>query len=261
MKLFLENKAKKEIFIALFQTLKNCSSLIHLIFNQESLFIQGMDKSHVCMFEVKITNSWFDSYDFSSENDVILCLDSQIFSSVLNLANDHYSIQIYQDVEEQDEMHIDLVKIEGVSGEFSKYFKIPLTDSDYEYITYPTIDYDAEFSISSKKICEITNQMLLFGTDIAIQCSEEKINLITNGISGEMSVNIPIDDLKEYSIAEGEVLDLKYSLTYISKMCLTNKLSPVVDFSIGAEFPMRIHYDLGEESSMTFFIAPKIVHF
>ena len=67
MKLFLENKAKKEIFIALFQTLKNCSSLIHLIFNQESLFIQGMDKSHVCMFEVKITNSWFDSYDFSSE--------------------------------------------------------------------------------------------------------------------------------------------------------------------------------------------------
>lgn len=258
MKLFIQNKAKKEMFVAIFQTLKNCSSLVHLSFNKESLFIQGMDKSHVCMFEVQMKKKWFDSYEYHYNHDSILCLDSQIFSSVLNLANDHYSMQIYQEEGQEDDLNIDLIQIEGVSGEFNKYFKIPLTDTDFEFVSYPDIEYEADFSISSKKICEITSQMLLFGTDIEFQCSEEKINLTTNGISGEMSVNIPIDDLKEYSIAEGEELELKYSLTYINKMCLTNKLSPIVDFSIGSKFPMKIHYDLGEDSSMTFHIAPKI---
>ena len=100
--------------------------------------------------------------------------------------------------------------------------------------------------------------MLIFGSDIQIQCSEEKIQLITDGITGEMSVTIPIDDLKEYSIAEGEIIDLKYSLTYVSKMCLSSKLSNVVQFFISMDYPMKINYDLGEDSSLTFYVAPKV---
>jgi hypothetical protein len=40
--------------------------------------------------------------------------------------------------------------------------------------------------------------MLAFGTDLNIKCSEERIDLVTDGIVGEMLVNIPIDDLNEY---------------------------------------------------------------
>jgi hypothetical protein len=74
-----------------------------------------------------------------------------------------------------------------------------------------------------------------------------------------MLVDIPIDDLTEFSILEGEEVDLNYSLTYINKMCLTNKLSNEIQFSISPDKPMRISYDLGDESSVVFFIAPKVV--
>jgi hypothetical protein len=97
-----------------------------------------------------------------------------------------------------------------------------------------------------------------FGTDINVKCSEERIDIITNGITGEMLVNIPIEDLTEYSIVEGEIIDLKYSLNYINKMCLTNKLSSEVQFCISAQYPMKIIYDLGDDSSLVFFMAPKI---
>jgi proliferating cell nuclear antigen PCNA len=255
MKLTIKNKAKKELFIAIFQTLKNCSPLISLQIKTDGLFIQGMDKSHVCMFEVNITKSWFDSYEHN-EKDKIISLDSQFFFTILNLVNEHFSLMLYQT--DEDYLNIDLVTIEGVMGEFSKFFKIPLTDFDYELLQLPTIDYDADFSINSKKICEITSQMLLFGTDIHIQCTDEHIQLITNGVTGEMTVNIPIDDLKEYSIAEDETIELKYSLNYISKMCLTNRLSTNVTFSISLEYPMKIYYDLEEKCSLTFYIAPKV---
>ena len=100
--------------------------------------------------------------------------------------------------------------------------------------------------------------MLLFGTDINICCSEEKIDLITHGVTGQMTVNIPIEDLNEYSIIEGEEINLNYSLSYIAKMCLTNKLTNNIEFCISSTFPMKIKYDLGEESSLVFYIAPKI---
>ena len=37
------------------------------------------------------------------------------------------------------------------------------------------------------------------------------------------------------------------------------KLSNEIQFSISPDKPMRISYDLGDESSVVFFIAPKVV--
>ena len=73
-----------------------------------------------------------------------------------------------------------------------------------------------------------------------------------------MLVNVPIDDLSSYSVVEGEVIDLKYSLSSIHKMCLTNKLSNEIYFYISNDSPMRIEYDLGNNSNLVFYVAPKI---
>jgi proliferating cell nuclear antigen len=73
-----------------------------------------------------------------------------------------------------------------------------------------------------------------------------------------MRVDIPIDDLTSYSIVEGAEIKLTYSLAYMNKMCITNKLSTDIDFSLSNDRPMKIEYSLGEDSSMVFFIAPKV---
>jgi len=254
MKVIISNKHKKDLFVALFQTLKNCSTLVNVNFKKDMLHIQGMDKSHICLFNVIIQKGWFDEYDI--EEDKIICIDSNIFHMIISNKNDGLNIIVH--LETEDNLNVDLFSVEHSKGEFNKYFKIPLADFDYEEMEVPNVEYDAEFSISSKKICDIVSQMIMFGTDINVNCSEEKINLITNGVTGEMLVNIPIEDLTEYSIVEGEVINLNYSLSYINKMCLTNKLSSEIQFSISAEYPMKIRYDLGDDSSIVFYIAPKV---
>lgn len=254
MKVIISNKHKKELFVALFQTLKNCSTLVNVNFKQEIMHIQGMDKSHVCLFNVVIQKKWFDEYDV--EEDKMVCIDSNIFHMIISNKNEGLNIVIQ--CESEDNLNVDLLYIENSKGEFNKHFKIPLADFDYEEMDVPNVDYDAEFSLTSKKICDIVSQMIMFGNDINVKCSEEKIDLITNGVTGEMLVNIPIEDLNEYSIVEGEVIDLNYSLSYINKMCLTNKLSNEIQFSISADYPMKISYDLGDESSIVFYIAPKL---
>jgi len=257
MKITISDKSKKDYFVALFQTLKNCTNIVSSVFETNKLHIQGMDKSHVCMFDVNIDKSWFDEYNV--EKETTIAVDTFIFHLIITAKQDTNDIIIqFNEESDPDNLIVDLISHEHLKGEFNKHFKIPLVEHEYELLNIPDVDYAADFSINSKKIGEIFSQMMIFGNDINIKCSEEKIDLITNGVTGEMMVNIPIDDLTEFSIIEGELIDLKYSLAYISKMCLTNKLSNEVDFYISSEYPMKINYNLGENSSIVFYIAPKI---
>jgi len=263
MKLSIVQKQKKDIFISLFQLLKNCSSAINIIFKEDQLYIQGMDKSHVCLFDIIIFSSWFSSYDYgisSSSAENKICVDTTTFYNVLTMNQENHAIFIYYDNDsDSDCVHIDLIDNSSKKGEFDRFFRLPLTDADLQLLEIPVVDYDAEFSIPSKKICEIASQLLLFGDTINIKCTEERIDLFSNGVNGLMTVNIPIDDLSEFSISEGEIIELEYSLNYIQKMCLTTKLSSEISFSVSDKFPMQIKYDLGENSQAIFFIAPKIM--
>jgi proliferating cell nuclear antigen PCNA len=264
MKIQISDKRKKEIFVSLFQTLKNCSSVISTKFNSELLHIQGMDKSHVCLFDAKINSTWFSSFEINK--DVNLSFDSSVFYSIISTKSDSQDLIITMDNDNDDTIHITFIPQEKESkkGEFKghdcfkKFFKMPLTEYEYEEMAIPTVDYDAEFSLSSKQISEMFSQLSNFGNDIIIKCSEEDISLTTNGITGEMRVDIPIDDLTGYSVVEGEEIKLTYSLSYINKMCITNKLSNDIEFSLSNDCPMKISYDLGDKSLLQFFMAPKM---
>ena len=258
MKLSIVDKPKKDIFISLFQLLKSCSSIINIIFNENDMYIQGMDKSHVCLFDIKILSEWFSKYEKPNNDTNSISIDSQFFHNIISMTQDHHSINIHYDLD-PDSINIDLINEKNTKGDFNKYFKLPLADLEYDVLTIQNVDYDAEFSMNAKKINEVTAQLLIFGDVMNVKCSEEKIDLISTGMGGEMLVNIPIDDLSEYSIAEGDVIDLSYSLNYIHKMCLTTKLANEIEFSISAKYPMRIKYNLEHNSYITFYIAPKIM--
>ena len=58
-----------------------------------------------------------------------------------------------------DILHIDLASqdanVTNIKGDYNKYFKIPLVEFDNEIMEIPNPEYDAEFSIAAKKMCEI----------------------------------------------------------------------------------------------------------
>ena len=256
MRIQITDKKKKDIFVSVFQVLKNCSSLICVMFETELVHIQGMDKSHVCLFDVKLHKNWFTNYDIIDSTKI--CFDSNVFHSIISTKSENQDLIIKMNSDEQDVLYVNFESIEAKKGDFKKSFKMPLAEYEYEEMNIPTVDYDADFSLLSKQITDMFSQLNNFGNDIIINCSETSISLTTNGITGEMRVDIPIDDLSSYSIVEGEDITLTYSLAYINKMCITNKLSADVELSLSNECPMKISYDLGDDSSMIFFMAPKL---
>ena len=257
MKLSISDKQKKELFLAIFQLLKGATSTISMIMNEDDIFVQGMDRSHVCLFDMRIMKKWFNHFEIE-ENDIKnICFDSTTFHAILNIMQDDQTITISY-LGDADKLNIDLTSQNQTN--YDKCFAIPLTTLEADVFEIPDTEYEVDFSINSKKIYEIISQMSLFGSDINIECNEEKVCLKTTGDLGEMLVNIPIDDLNEYSVSENETIDLSYSLTFIHKMCLSTKLATDITFSISKDFPMRIKYSLGEEEGnrLLFYLAPKI---
>ena len=259
MKLLLKDKKKRETFISIFHLLKNASSQINVMLETERCHIQGMDKSHVCLFDLSLTKDWFDSYE---SDEAKLCFDSSIFYSMISIKSDEQDLNISTLDNDQDNLKIELVNtshnLSKKSSDFNKFFVMPLMEYEYEEMAIPNAEYDAEITLPAKKVTDMLSQLSNFGNDLNIVCGDEYADFKTTGTSGEMRVNIQVDDMTSYSVVEGEILSLTYSLSYISKMCITNKLSSDIEFNLSGEFPMKIKYDLGEESCLLFYIAPKM---
>jgi len=274
MHLSIENKSKMEMFVALFQLLKNWGSYLNLHFEKTHLYIQSMDKSHICLSSITISSNWFSSYHI--EDTTNISLDSTNFAIMMSYALKHTKMEIkFEDDVEPDKLFINLSsntesafvepttkskskKIKEVQNKFDHFFELGLIDVEQDTLGIPDVEYDVEFTMKYENFVELIGELMGFGSNLNIICSEEVLEFNASGDTGKLKVNIPIDDLNEYAIGEGDAIDISYSLNHIGKMCLSNKLGQNVSLSISSEYPMAIKYDLGDDSSVAFYIAPKI---
>lgn len=283
MRLTIENKSKMEMFVALFQLLKAWGSCLNLHFEKTRLYIQSMDKSHICLSSIHISSEWFSHYEI--DNPANISLDSTNFAIMMNYALKHNKMEIkFEDESDPDTIFINLssatssnnictnssdmlvepkkkgkvTKVKEDHNRFDHFFELGLIEVEQDTLNIPEVDYDVDFTMKSDNFSELISELMVFGSNLNIICNEDKLEFNASGDAGKLKVNIPIDDLNEYAIAEGDSLDISYSLTHLGKMCLSTKLGQYVSLSISTEYPMAIKYDLGDNSSVAFYIAPKI---
>jgi len=258
MHLSIENKPKMEMFVALFQLLKNWGSYLNLHFEKSHLYIQSMDKSHICLADIEIKNKWFSEYECLNNNRI--AVDSTHFSILMNYALKHDMIEIkFEDETEVDKLYVNFLNKKEKKGSFDHFFELPLIDVNDDCLGIPVVEYDVDFTIETKKFVEVLSELNTFGQDLNIKCNEHILELNSSGESTKLKVNIPIDDLNEFAIAEGDELNVSFSLNHLCKMCTSVKLGLTVDVSLSSEYPMSVKYNLGDESIVAFYIAPKVI--
>jgi len=257
MRLTIENKLKQEIFVSIFQLLKNWSSHINMHFKPDKLYIQSMDKTHTCLAEIEIQCKWFSSYD--CKNNSKLSLDSSHFAILMNYALKHDTIEFNFDSDvNNDKLFISFLNAKEKSGSFDHFFELNLFEVEEDVLSIPIRDYEVDFTINSKKFSDVLSELNTFGQDLNIKCNETVVELNASGDSAKLKVNIPIDDLNEYAIAEGDELNISFSLNNLCKMCCSTKLGATIDVCLSNDFPMVLKYNLGDDSKVAFYISPNI---
>jgi proliferating cell nuclear antigen len=257
MRLIIENKSKLETFVAIFQLLKNWSSHINIQFESDKLYIQSIDKSHICFANIEIKNKWFSEFDCLNNHKI--SVDSTHLAILMSYALKHNKLELKFDEESNpDKLCINFLNSTENKAAFEHFFELNLIDANEFSLEIPTVDYDVDFTISSKKLVDVLLELNTFGSDLNIKCSETLVELNANGDFTKLKVNIPIDDLDEYVINEGEDINISFSLSHLSKMCSSMKLSSTINLSLSRENPMLLKYNLGDDSNVSFFIAPKL---
>lgn len=268
--LAVSEPCKARAFSAIFQNMKCFCDHVNLVFEKERVYAQGMDNSHISIFELFIPATWFDSYNHPDNENVVIGINVGLFYKILNTRDEGQEIFIKYDSEKQDKLYLHFItSTPGTKPLFDKHFELPLIEIESEMMSIPDVEYAAEFSLSASNFAGIVGQLKQFGADMIIKCNEQEIRLTARSAdTGNMSVVVPIDDLSLFAINEGETLNLSFSLSHLHNICAFHKVSENVNVKINENYPLKATYllekigdeeeDMSGKARIVVFLAPRI---
>lgn len=257
MKVVIKRAKKCKQFQILFQLLSSITNEVDIHFKDTGIFIQGMDTGHVCLFELNLKNTWFESYEV--ENEIICGINLTIFHKVLSCWKEGQTITITKTKEDKLNFCFEDEKL-------SKCFEMGLFDFDIEMLQIPDVEYDVDVNLNSKMINSLISEMDAFGEVVEINCEEDSINFKTKQNIHETQVEnkLKMEDLESYSIIEDGSITLDFSLQYLMNIVQFSRISKDVDIYISENYPLKFKYCLDNketeesENNVCIWISPRI---
>ena len=262
MKIVFASSRKSQQFATIFANLKSFTDNTSIYFKTDHVYIQCLDDSHCCLFECKLSSSWFKEYTFDEANDLAhIGVNIPILNKVLNVLSDTQELRI-ETQPDSDKISVCFENANSI-GQFNKYFELPLVDLEKELLDAVLTDTLVDLTVDSKVFCSLISQLTIFDNNLTLTFNEENIECVSSGSDGSMKALIKVDEVKEYAIPESTVLKQSYSLRYVQMMCQFNKLSAEMEMGFSDDRPMVMKYAIGDnndtESYVRIHLAPKIV--
>ena len=248
----ISDNKKCDIFVEIFNHLKNFTDAVVITIYPEKLYVQGMDTGHICVYEVMLQSSWFQKWEVDNKQTYGISLP--ILNKILRICSEKQSIVIHSDNEE--ELQIDFTSQE--KGTLDKYLRMPLMDIDVDHLHIPDTDYDMDIEMDSKKFKGLIDELSNFNETLNINCDGVRVTFESSSGEGSMNVVITTEDVDLLAVVEDKEITTSFGIKYISQMCQFYKLAPTCAIHITQDIPIQIKYNIDEESIMRFYLAPKI---
>lgn len=261
MNLEIHDKTKAEAFCNIFQHVKNFSDSINLTINDEKMYVQSMDASHIVIFEIHLPKEWFTVFEKGDDSEnMTIGIHAGVLGKVLHTRDKSQKIKISLEDVSSDKIFIDF-KGENEITSLDKHFHLPLMDIESEMLSIPEFDCDVSITIPSSNLSSIISQLNIFGDSLDFICSEadDKVVIKSSGAeTGNMEVDIVNSPQTECIIKEGVDMKVSFALYKMHDICCNTKLSKDVNIRISDCYPICVTYDVGDEGKMLFYLAPKV---
>jgi len=243
---FTVSPEKSAIFKILIENICDINNQINMTLYKTHLYIQGMDPSHVCLFELKLDKSWFQSFDVG--DSVTVGLNLSIVNKIIGCCGKSQSIHF---VVKDDVDKITINMIDGSGSDIDKSYETTIYDFEVELLQITDIDSDIDISINAHLLNSLVEQIAVFGESLRFECLDNGITLISkeNKLDTEMKCHIDIDKISSYSTTDESVFN-EYSILYYSKLCKYAKLMDKdanVEIQIAKDVPLIMKYNLSHE--------------
>ena len=249
--------------INIIKTFKLLNDYISLIFDNEGLYIQGMDNSHICLYELSIKKEWFESYQFQSEDEDdknILTCASTILNKIMGLCKPSESIMIGS----LDNEKIEITIFQNDDIDNGKIFQIPCINLDCQQLQPYEINYDYKLTIDSKELANFLSELSHFGDELQIFTYKDMIKFKSESNEGSMSQKKKIYEYIASDCNTSENIYCKFQINYLNNIMSLHKVFSITEFSFQNDVPLSISFhEINQLDTylldVKFYLAPKII--
>lgn len=237
-----------EIIKNAFMGVSILSNDVKLNFNENEVSIKTVDDANVCMVSLNLKKDAFDYFDASSS------------SIGLNVKTAH---ELLKDAKKDEPIEIELLekesKIKFSMGKLSYSLVLLNIDAIKKEPKTPKIDLPVKAIISGEdfkkaiKAAEKVSDYIVFNADT------EGLKMSSKGEMRDMSLTIPKEDLKEYSIRDDKSVRSMFSLEYVSEIAKVFVNTEEIELRIGNDFPILIKSNIAkDEGFIEYLLAPRV---
>jgi proliferating cell nuclear antigen PCNA len=260
--LTLNNDASIVKFVNIFRHLRNVVSDANIVITSDRLYIQGMDSSHVCLVEVSLKNTWFNSL-IITDDELLLGVNCETLFTILNFWKTGYNIEFSMD-------STDVLKIQYKGDSMvTRSYEMPLMDIYNEPMDIPEKEPDVSIIIDSSEFKNMMQELSTFGDELIIRNNNDtddpdNVYLVfqSSGEIGKATILIREEDIIEYTETVENPFKIKLGTNFIVMSSEFHKVSDETRMYISTkELPIKIEYLLDNDAPENFiriYIAPKV---
>ena len=233
----INNSSKVTQFNTVLQNLKGISNCVLLNCDEKGIYAQGMDGSHVCLFELKIGEDWFDEY--SCDESCSMGINCEMLYKILSCLKEGQHISMKHD-SATSKLTIDLL-----GNSYDKSFELSLIEIDSDMVELPSRESTADIKFVSKDFAELINQLSIFGEKLKITCNDDIILNSANEF-GKVDITVKEDDIVEYMMEDGAEVESYFGIKFIHMITKFANINKEVGIHISNDYPIKMVYALDD---------------
>jgi proliferating cell nuclear antigen PCNA len=218
-----------EFFKNIIYSIKDLSETIDFYFDKDSLKIETIDMSQICVLNLNIHNHMFDHYDV--KNKFSICLNINSFCDILKMSKKDSPLELKY-THSSDRLSVIQSGIQkGIN------FNIKLLKSELKRIVFGDIEYKYIVKLDSVEFEKIIKDALSISKSCSLTIKENKLEVEVNGDVGEgvfIVNNCEINNVMENGI--------KLNTEFLSMMAKSSKISRSITIKIDYDKPLCFEF-------------------
>lgn len=242
----LTQTEKVEKFVTIFSNLKGFTEFITLRLETQKLFVQGMDSSHISMFEINLSHDWFDEYTI--EKEIVIGISTDTLHKILSTRKSQHGI-IFKNIN-QENLTISLFDVNNINPKkkmYPKEFNLSLVDLDIEEMNVPEQDHDVDIEFQSKQLKSLLDEVVLFNDSVSFTCNDDSVVFKCKNDICSFQTDIPTEQLSYFSYREAP--SLSFNVKYLHIFLQFHKLNENVWLHLNENSPLRCRYILDQQQN------------
>ena len=235
--------------------LKEIASDVNITVNDEGMYMQAMDASHIALMEMDFKRAAFDKY--VCDRQMVIGLNVNTLGSILKAATNEDSVTFRK----EDDAEKFLVMLSCPGDDRVSEYELPMIRIDADQISVPSGEHDAQVYLASKHFAKVIGDLGNFGESLGMLVTPEDITF--KAVSDRASTKIVIRNSQSSGVTVTCQANVEQavSMRFMAQFAKACPISTTMclHFSRGqpivATFPIN---DSLESGTIRYFLAPKL---